>query len=517
MSLKMKKLLEIDSLDKAFGATQALKSISFDIVSGEVHALLGENGAGKSTCVKILNGLLQPDAGAIKLNGQEYRPLGLADARKVGISTAFQELSLIPDLSVAVNLVMPNLPRNSLRFVKFGEVRRRAEEVLARYGMDIRPSSMVSSLALADKQRLEIIRALSRNPKVLILDEPTAALTDVRWLYQQIADLTAQGGAVIFITHRLKEIRDLCQRATVLRNGQVAGNVHLSEVSDGELFRLMIGRSMGTTFPERQRQAKAVAPAALAVENFRVGRFGPVNFNVEAGEVVGVAALEGQGQRELFRGLAGLERISGAVRINDRPVKIRSAVTAKQLGISFVPEERKEDGLFFGISTRGNVSISNVRRVAKWGIVWRHVEMGAISDVCAAIDLDSRFYDMPIDALSGGNQQKALIARALFANSKCLLMFDPTRGVDVGTKQSIYKVIRKCAEHGIGILLYSTELMEIVGLCDRCIVVYGNRVVGQCEGNQLTEEALIERMHGAEPSQNEQEYSSAQQRRANSL
>ena len=436
----------------------------------------------------------------------------------MGISTAFQELSLIPDFTVAMNLAMPNVPRNKLNLVRFGELRRRAEEVLARYHIsDISPNMMVSSLSLADKQRLEVIRALSRDPKVLILDEPTAALTNVEWLYEQIFALTARGGAVIFITHRLKEVREVCQRATVLRNGEVAGVVALHETSDSELFRLMIGRSMGTTFPKRSVRVRAAAEPVLAVEDLRSEKFGPVSFCVGAGEVLGVAALDGQGQRELFNALVGIRGDSrGVVRINGRAVKMRSPVVAKNAGLSFVPEERKEEGLFFGIPTRGNISISNPGQVGVWGIVWRKREIKLIGGVCAAVDLNSRYYDLAIDALSGGNQQKALIARNLFADFKCLLMFDPTRGVDVGTKQSIYAVIRSCADSGMGILLYSTELLELTGLCDRCVVIYGNRIVREYPPELLTEENLIQGMHNAQPRVAEQEISNGPEQRVSS-
>ena len=245
-ALEMDQLLQIRGIDKAFGATQALKNVSFEVVAGEAHALLGENGAGKSTCVKILNGLLKPDAGTIFLAEREYRPTGLGDAQKVGISTAFQELSLIPDLSVAINLAMPDLPRNAFKLVKFGELRRRAEQILERYHIsDISPKRTVSSLSLSNKQRLEIIRAISRNPRVLNSRRADGGVDRCDWLYDQIAALTARGGAVIFITHRLKEVRDVCKRATVLRNGELAGVVNLAEANDSELFRLMIGRSIG--------------------------------------------------------------------------------------------------------------------------------------------------------------------------------------------------------------------------------------------------------------------------------
>ena len=520
----MDEVLHISNLAKAFGATQALQSVSFEIAPGEARALLGENGAGKSTCVKILNGLVRPDSGTIRLSGRDYRPAGLSDAQKAGVSTAFQELSLLPDLSIAINLAMPDLPTNGLNLVRFDEVRRRAAATLASYQIfDIDPASLVSSLTLSDKQRLEIIRALSRKPTLLVLDEPTAALTDVAWLYDQIRALKAEGRAVLFITHRLKEARDLCECATVLRNGEVAGTVDLAGTSDSELFRLMIGRSMGTAFPDRPDKT---APAArdkpeelvLSVEGLKSGPFGPASFFLRRGEIVGVAALEGQGQRILFNALAGIARITaGQVRIGGKPVKLRSPAVAKQLGISFVPEERKEEGLFFGLLTRANVSISNIGRVGRFGLVGRKTEIKQISGVSEAVDLASRYHDLPVDALSGGNQQKALIARTLFANARCLLMFDPTRGVDVGTKQAIYSVIQRAASDGMSILLYSTELRELTALSDRCIVIYGNRIVDECPAESLKEEELLERMHDAHAGRASKELEGGREQRVNSL
>jgi len=520
----MDEVLHIGDLAKAFGATQALKNISFDIARGEARALLGENGAGKSTCVKILNGLVRPDSGTIRLSGREYRPSGLSDAQKAGVSTAFQELSLLPDLSVAINLAMPDLPTNDFNIVRFEEVRRRATATLAGYHIfDIDPASLISSLTLSDKQRLEIIRALSRNPTLLILDEPTAALTDVGWLYERIRALKAEGRAILFITHRLREARDLCESATVLRNGEVAGTVNLADTSDNELFRLMIGRSMGTAFAERpDKTGPAVKDEkekiVLSVDGLRSGAFGPATFSIRRGEVVGVAALEGQGQRVLFNALAGIARITaGEVRINGKSVKLGSPAVAKKHGISFVPEERKEEGLFFGLLTRANVSISNIGRVSRFGLIGRKVEIDGISPVSEAVDLPSRYHDLPVDALSGGNQQKALIARVLFAGAKCLLMFDPTRGVDVGTKQAIYSVIREAASEGKSILLYSTELRELTALCDRCVVIYDNRIVGECPAESLKEEELLETMHDAHAGGAREELRGGREQRVKSL
>lgn len=501
----MGEFLKIENIEKRFGATLALDSVSFSVDRGEIRALLGENGAGKSTCVKVLNGLVAPDNGAVWLNDEFYAPRQLADAHKAGVSTAFQELSLMPDLSVAVNLCMPALPRSALGLVRFAAVSRDAERMLSAYNAtDIDPSARVSTLSLADKQRLEIIRAFSRDPDLLILDEPTAALTDVTWLYEQIRSLTGKGAAVLFITHRLKEVRDLCERATVLRNGGVSGTVDLRETSDGELFTLMIGRAAASESSDRTEsrgvydQENRERPSALRVANLVCSSFGPSDLNVAAGEIVGVAGLEGQGQRSLFNALGGIESMTAtSIEVSGQLVRIRSSISSRRTGIVFVPEERKEEGLFPGMETRANVSISSLAGLSRWGILSVERERQAIEEPCNAVTLDKRYYDMPIDQLSGGNQQKALIARALLAKAKCLLLFDPTRGVDVGTKESIYASMRLYAQKGVGVLFYSTELPELTALCDRCLVVYGNQITGECEGSDITEERLIGLMHGS--------------------
>lgn len=497
----MRAVLTFKGIGKSFGATRALNDISYDIEAGEVRALLGENGAGKSTCVKILNGLIRPDSGTISLDEHPFRPANLKDAQRAGVSTAFQELSLIPELSVAVNLAMPDLPTRA-GIVGFRELRRRAEAILAEYRVtNIDPLGPISQLSLAEKQRLEIIRALHRQPKLLVLDEPTAALTDVGWLYEQVRLVAKKGGAVLFISHRLAEVRELCSKATVLRNGEVAGTIVLSESTDNDLFRLMIGRSAGKKRHDAASTQDMLSltprePVLTATELLS-SEFGPGDIVLRRGEIVGVAALEGQGQRALFNILSGnAQPIRGTMRVGDSQVPLASPAVAKSMGIAFVPEERKEEALFFGMSTMANVSIARLQSVSRFGLVQRRNELAAVGGVADKVGLEARYLDMPIDALSGGNQQKAVIARALLLNADCLLLFDPTRGVDVGTKEAIFAAIRKFADDGGCVLFYSTELRELTDLCDRCLVLYGKRIVAEHQGADLNEEALIDRMHG---------------------
>jgi ribose transport system ATP-binding protein len=494
----MNKVVEVANVAKTFGATHALRNVSFEISPGEVRALLGENGAGKSTCVKILNGLVRPDSGTLRLEGEAFAPASLSQAQRAGVSTAFQELSLIPDLTVAVNLALPDLP---MRFgaVNYREINEQAAQILTDYRtFDIRPETRLSALSLADKQRLEIIRALHRKPRLLILDEPTAALTDVDWLFDQVRALAQQGAAALFISHRLKEVRDLCEFASVFRNGEVADTVKLSDTSDSQLFRLMIGRTMETKrTPQAGPRAAAKGVPVIAARDLRTTSFGPANLEVRSGEIVGVAALEGQGQRSLFNTLSGnLAMISGRVEVNGKPVSLRSPVAVRANGIAFVPEERKVDGLFFGMPSRANVSMSRLSEVAQFGIIRPRRERMVIADFAKAVDLDPKYFDTPVDALSGGNQQKTIIARALLLGANCFLLFDPTRGVDVGTKESIFTAIRRVAENGAGVLFYSTELRELTAISDRCLVIYGNRIAGEFSGSDISEENLIDRMHG---------------------
>jgi ribose transport system ATP-binding protein len=383
--------------------------------------------------------------------------------------------------------------------VNYRAMNAQAESILAAYkAFDIRPDIKISALSLADKQRLEIIRALHRKPKLLILDEPTAALTDVYWLYDQVRALAAQGGAALFITHRLKEVRDLCGRATVFRNGEVAGTVNLAETPDSQLFRLMIGRTMEAKRPA-QTAARAVPTGApvLAAHDITAPGFGPASLAVRPGEIVGVAALEGQGQRALFNALSGNLSLSGGkIEVNGKQVQLRSPVSARASGIAFVPEERKEEGLFFGMPARANVSISRLSRVARLGVIRRRREHNAIAGYAKSVDLNPKYFDTPVESLSGGNQQKTIIARALLLGASFFLLFDPTRGVDVGTKESIFAAIRRVAETGAGVLFYSTELRELTAICDRCLVIYGNRIVAEFSSEDMSEETLIDRMHG---------------------
>ena len=492
-------LLKVEDLTKRYGATVALSSVAMEALPGEVHAILGENGAGKSTLVKILSGAIRRNGGEILLAGKPYQPHSILDARAAGIATAFQELSLLPNLTVAENLLLPKVSGSMFAPAVWRQVLARALSILQRFdATDIDPQCPVDELTLAEKQRVEIVRAFAHSPRVLILDEPTAALPDTEWLFKQIRRVTEAGTAVLYISHRLGEVRELCQRATVLRNGRSIGTVPLVDVNDDEIFRMMVGRSPQSQFPAPRPVAED-SPIVLETRGLSGGRLRGIDFTLRRGEVLGFAGLEGQGQSELFRALAGLNPdVSGEIVVDGNVTALSSPrrALAHDIRIAFVPEERKVEGVFGGLKTAENISLPALARVGQFGFVTSRMDADSIAEAADAVALAERYFGFRMDELSGGNQQKAVLARALMSGARCLVMFDPTRGVDVGTKQAIYALIRRFADEGGAIAVYSSELSELVHLCDRCLVVYRGRIAADFARADLSEENLLSAAHG---------------------
>ena len=493
-------VLSVRGLTRRYSATVALSGVGFEVHAGEVHGLLGENGAGKSTFVKLLSGVVQPDEGEMRTNDAVYAPRSIADARRAGLSTAFQELSLITTLSVAENFRLsspPDLlvsrfsPRHSERF---------AQQALDEFGVrGISPFTLVGDLSLGERQRLEILFALMHRPRLLLLDEPTAALSDREWLFGILDRLTAAGTAVLYISHKLDEIRRLCTRFTILRNGQHISTTRVSDLSDAEILTQLAGRSLGEVYPERPGAAlhgagvpAAPAPVLLEAKELTSASLRPSSFTLRAGEILGLAALEGQGQKELFNLLFGNARvISGELLIGGRPVRLSSPVDAIARGLALVPEERKSEGVFAHLSTLANVSLPVLTRSTGGGLLAPKRELEAVQDITRQVQLSDGNLHVNVGALSGGNQQKAVLARQLLSGATCLLLFDPTRGIDVGTKQAIYAIMRDFVNAGGAVLFYSTELDEIVHLCDRSLVMYGGQVIVDLAAADLTQDRLL--------------------------
>ena len=490
--------IEVEALSKRFDATVALDDVSVSIGKAEVRALIGENGAGKSTLVKVFSGLVKPDHGIIRVFGEAV-PFGRPTAAyRHGIQTAFQELTLIGDLTVAQNLLLPYEP------TRFGQLCRRrgrqiAREHLSHLGLEsINPDSLVSDLDLPTRQKIEIAKAIGRKPRVLLLDEPTSTLSaaDVDWLGRLIAQLKNEGVTVVFISHRMAEVRRFCESVTVLRNGKHVGSYKIGEVSDADVVRLVIGRSLGAIYPPRESYRKADGTAAaLAGEGLSAGALlRDASFELWPGEVLGIAGLQGMGQLELFEALFGVIGLKeGRVSLEGRAVTLTNPSDAVNagVGISLVPEDRKTEGLFLRLSGKDNASLPVIARLSRFGWVDRTAEMKAVDKVFARLQVHPRALYKPASSFSGGNQQKIAIAKWLLADSKVLLMFDPTRGVDIGTKHEIYVLIRELAAQGHAVLFYSTEVPELVNLCDRVLVMYRGRIVAELKGDEISEESIM--------------------------
>lgn len=486
-------VLDVQSVSKRYGATIALDDVSFTLRAGEVCGLLGENGAGKSTLVKVLSGVVTPDAGEIRLQGKPFRPHGIVDARKAGVSTAFQELSLVTTLSVAANLFLPRPAVNRLGLVSRRRIEDEARAILARYDVtDIEPSALVEDLPLGMRQKVEIVRALRHQPTVLVLDEATAALSDREWLFSLVGQAVEEGTSVLYISHKLDEIRRLCRRCVILRNGRKVLESDVAAMSDEVIFTSMAGRSVVEAFERPPSSVRADARPALQVSHLRGEGIDDVSFSLAPGEILGVAGLEGHGQSNLFKALVGLSPLrEGTISVNGKAGTIRSPRSAHRLGLVLVPEERKSEGLFHDLSTQANISMPVIDKASPFYLVSKSAERSLVETVTPAVNLPERYLPLNIGALSGGNQQKAVLARALLAGARCLLLFDPTRGVDVGAKQNIYAMMRDFVRDGGSILFYSTELDELVHQCDRCLVIYRNSVAGEVKREDLSQDHIL--------------------------
>jgi ribose transport system ATP-binding protein len=482
---------------KAFGPTVAVDDVSFAIAAGSVHALLGENGAGKSTIVKLLSGLVQPDAGGIEIAG---RPVSLGSPRashKQGIQTAFQEMTLVPDLSVLDNMMLPYAPIGITGTIRRRTARAAIQKHLERIGFQIDLDAMVGELDLALQQKIEIARATFRDPHILLLDEPTSTLSggDVDWLGQLIAQLKQAGKTIVFISHRLREVRAFCDSLTILRNGQHIVTAAAGDISDKDVIEKIVGRSIAQTFPERPMDPSVFGPAVLSARRLKAGdRLEDASFDLHKGEILGIAGLQGMGQLDLFHACFGMADITqGGIEVDGRPVAITSPVEAMRpnIAIGFLPEDRKTEGLFLKLDGKSNASLPVINRFAPQGLIDADAEKAAVAQAFSTVEVNERALWTRAGAFSGGNQQKIAIAKWLVAQSRILLLFDPTRGIDVGTKHELYVMMRDFTNQGGAILFHSTEIPELVHLCDRVLVLYAGRIVAEIDGKDLSESAIM--------------------------
>jgi ribose transport system ATP-binding protein len=485
-------VLAVSGIRKRFGAVTVLDGVQLTIRAGEIHALMGENGAGKSTLMKILAGVYQPDAGEIRVAGKPVRIGCPADARACGINLIYQELSVAPNLTVAQNIFMGAEPRGRFGVIDTAQMNRRAAAVLHSLGATFAPTRIASGLSIADQQQVEIARALVHESRVLIMDEPTAALSEreAARLFDVMRDLRARGIAIIYISHRMAEVRMLADRVTVLRDGTWIGELDREEATPDTVVRLMVGRELGGFYEHaRQREPGAVRLKLNGVHGAKVH---PASLEVRAGEIVGLAGLVGAGRTELARLVFGADRMAGGtVEVDGVPVSIREPADAIRLGIAYVPEDRKGQGLFLQQSLMANVTMNVLGVHARCGVLRRGELLSVTRAAILRLSARGAGPEGIIGGLSGGNQQKLLLARWLAIGPRVLILDEPTRGVDIGAKHEIYRIIHELADAGVAVLCISSELAEIIGVCDRVLVMREGWLAGELQGERITQENIM--------------------------
>ena len=484
-------LLAVENVTKVFPGVVALSGVSLQIHAGTVHALTGENGSGKSTLARIVNGSLQPEVGQVFLDGVPVTFASPSDALAAGIVTISQEITLAPDLSVAENISLGRLPHSRLGAIKWGEVHSRARQVLADLEFDVDARSKVSSLNLEHQQQVEIARAVSSGGRILILDEATSSLSEAatRRLLDVVEQQRRTGTAVIMISHRMSEVYAAASVATVLRDGRHVGTVSLADTKERELVTMMVGRELGDYYGKR---AVPVGEVVMTVTDLATddGALEPTSLTLRRGEIVGVAGLVGSGKAEFGQALGGAVGATGTVEVDGTRVKLGSPAAARRCGIGFVPDDRKRSALLLNRSVAENFSLAWRSRVAARGVVNGQREQRLVAESVARYGVVTASASTLIATLSGGNQQKVVLGRVLDLSPAVLVLSEPTRGVDVGAKSDIYQLLQNAAGKGAGILLISSELPELLGVCDRIIVFYRGRVVAEFSRDGMNENAI---------------------------
>ena len=497
-------VLELKNIDKTFGATQVLYGVNFQLRPGEIHALVGENGAGKSTLMNIVYGIVKPDRGEIYVNGELADIKNANIAQKFGIGFVHQEIALCPDVTVAENILMSEINNKATLRVKYADIKKRAAEILKPLvGKNIKPGEITGSLSISNQQVVEIARALSSKCKVLILDEPTAALSESEAdaLYCIMDKLKAEGIGIVYISHRMSEIFEHCDRATVLRDGYFINTSNVSELTPKSLVSMMVGREIDNIYPPKAEAVKREEPEALlSVEGLTDagGRFHDIDFKLYKGEILGISGLIGAGRSEVAQGITGFRKLT-----RGKIVYLGEDITGKQprtifdKGLVYLSENRKESGLFVDMSIKHNVSATYVKNVSKGLILNRRAESKQAKKLCTDLNVRCRDIEQLVRNLSGGNQQKVMIAKLLSVTPKIVIMDEPTRGIDVGAKSEIHKLLRVLLSQGIGVIMISSELNEILGMCDRVLIMNEGRICGELADKEIDAKMIMNFASGA--------------------
>jgi inositol transport system ATP-binding protein len=500
----MEPLLRMRLIRKRFPGVQALDNAGLEMLPGEIHALLGENGAGKSTLIKILSGAQQPDSGTIEFGGQTVVMVSPHDAQRRGIATIYQEFTLAPNMTIAENVFIGREPGGGF-FVDWRKMASETHAITKRLGLELQPMAIVRGLSVAEQQMVEIARALSMKSRLIVMDEPTSALssTEVEKLFRIARELKAHGLSIIFVTHRLEEVMQICDRYTVLRDGRLVGRGAIADITIDGIIRLMVGREVKALFAHREREI--ASDVVLRVEGLnRQGNaqdqnatvLADVGFEVRRGEILGVAGLVGAGRTEMARAVFGADAFdSGRVIINGREVHIRSPQDAIRNGIGLVPEDRKQQALFLALAVRINLSMASHRQILRWGVfIDETAERAMVEDYRQKLNIRMASPEQLIASLSGGNQQKVTLARWLALRPKILIVDEPTRGIDIGAKVEVHNLLFEMAETGIAVVAISSELPEVLAISDRIITMREGRVTGEIKREDATEEILMSMM-----------------------
>lgn len=485
-------ILELKNITKSFSGVEVLHQVNFQLRPGEVHALLGENGAGKSTLIKVMTGFHQPNGGEIFLNDEQVNFSDTRESRQAGIAAIYQELSLFPDLDVAENIFVGRQPVKAGGRINWRKLYKDAGELLASLGVQLDLKQKARNLSIAQQQMIEIARAFSINARILIMDEPTSSLTlnEVADLFGLVRRLRDEGTAIVFISHRLEELFEIADRVTVLRDGSYVDTRSMEGVSRDELIRMMVGRTISNMFPKQDVEAGEVA---LKVENLtRDGAFYDVNFELHRGEILGMAGLVGAGRTNVARAIFGCEpATSGSIQIEGRDVAITSSRQAIRLGLAYVPEDRQLHGLIPAMHITSNISLPMLGNYANWGWLKNKLERKASYDAACQMEVRANTVWQNAKELSGGNQQKVVLAKWLSTNPRILILDEPTRGIDVGTKAAVHALMSQLAAEGMAILMISSELPEVLGMSDRIIVMHEGHMTAHFNRDEATQERVM--------------------------
>jgi rhamnose transport system ATP-binding protein len=485
-------IIALRDASKAYGAVRALRGVSLALDAGEVRGVVGENGAGKSTLVRLLAGVQAPDDGTVLIDGEPAFFHGPVDARDAGVAVIYQEPTLFPDLSIAENVMMGRQPLAGLRRIDRRALHDEVQALLERLGVRLDAEQPVRGLSIADQQIVEVAKALSLDARVLIMDEPTAALSgaEVERLFGVVETLRARDAAVLFISHRLEEVFALCSTVTVLRDGEVTFDGGSHELTTDELVRKMVGRELNQLFPKVD--AEIGAPALRVERLTREGVFTDVSFDVRRGEIVALAGLVGAGRSEVARAIFGIDRRdAGRVEVDEVEVRSASPSAAMRAGIGLVPEDRRAQGLVMDLSVERNVALTRLQAIARLGIIGAGAERRVAADWAERLSIRLHRFGDPVGFLSGGNQQKVVLAKWLATNPKLLIIDEPTRGIDVATKAEVHRIMSELAGRGVAVLMISSELPEVLGMADRVLVMREGRLVAELGRADATEESVM--------------------------